>query len=139
MILTEMVNLQTKGQGDTLDITPQVVRIVAGSRIKNGSVNVFITGSTAAVTTMEFEPNLVKDLKEVWEELVPEHEEYHHDNTWGDHNGYAHIRASLMGPSLVVPLKDGELMLGTWQQIVVIDFDNRARDRQVLVQVMGEA
>ena len=138
MVINETINLQTEGHGATLEITPQVANILTKSGLKNGIVTVFVTGSTAGVTTIEFEPNLVKDFKETWEEIAPEHEEYHHDKTWGDNNGYAHVRASLLGASLVVPVKDGELTLGTWQQIVLVDFDNRARDRIVVVQAMGE-
>ncbi len=138
MIINETISLQTKGHGDTIDISPQVARILAKSKLKNGIVTVFVTGSTAGATTIEFEPNLVADFKEVWEDIAPESEVYHHDKTWGDNNGYAHVRASLLGPSLVVPFKDGELALGTWQQIIVVDFDNRARERQAVVQVMGE-
>ncbi len=138
MIVTETINLQTKGHTDILDITAQVAHIVTASKIKDGSTTVFITGSTAGVTTIEFEPNLVEDFKEAWNDIVAENREYHHDRTWGDNNGYAHIRASMLGSSLVIPIKDGELLLGTWQQIVVVDFDNRPRERQVVVQVMGE-
>ncbi len=138
MIVTETINLQTKGHTDILDITVQVAHIVTTSKIKDGSATVFITGSTAGVSTIEFEPNLVEDFKEAWNDVVPENQEYHHDRTWGDNNGYAHIRASMLGSSLVIPIKDGELLLGTWQQIVVVDFDNRPRERQVVVQVTGE-
>ena len=139
MILTEKIMLQTKGHGDTLDITSQVARVVAGSTVKNGLVTIFIIGSTAAITTIEFEPNLVRDFLGAWDNIAPENQDYHHDKAWGDNNGYAHIRASILGPSLMVPFKDGELMLGTWQQIVAVDFDNRPRERQVVIQIMGES
>ena len=138
MIINETMSLQTKGHGDTIDVTSKIAQLVSRSKLKNGVITIFVTGSTAGVTTIEFEPNLVEDFREVWEDIAPENEEYHHDNTWGDNNGYAHVRASLLGPSLVVPFKDGELELGTWQQVVVVDFDNRVRERHVVLQVMGE-
>ena len=138
MIINETISLQTKGHGDTVDITPHMSKLLIKSKVKNGIVTVFVTGSTAGITTIEFEPNLVEDFSEVWDDIAPESQNYHHDKTWGDNNGYAHVRASLLGPSLVVPFKDGELVLGTWQQVVVVDFDNRSRERQVAVQVMGE-
>jgi secondary thiamine-phosphate synthase enzyme len=138
MIASETLTIHTKGDGDTINVTTEVAGVVATSGIENGMVVVFVMGSTAGVTTIEYEPNLVNDLKEVWEKLIPRTEKYHHDQTWGDNNGYSHIRASLLGPSLAIPLKEGKLMLGTWQQIVLVDFDNRARKRIVAVQVIGE-
>ena len=138
MIIGRSIDLHTKGRGDTLDITGQIALILRESQLKDGIASVFVTGSTAGVTTIEFEPNLVQDFREAWEDIAPEGEVYRHDKTWGDANGYAHVRASLLGPSLVVPFKDGELLLGTWQQIVLVDFDNRTRKRQVIVQIMGE-
>jgi secondary thiamine-phosphate synthase enzyme len=138
MIINKTITLQTKGHGDTIDITAHVTRVLAASEVNNGSITIFVTGSTAGVTTMEYEPNLVEDFSKMWEEIAPGAGEYRRDKTWGDKNGYAHVRASLLGASLVVPFKAKALLLGTWQQIVVVDFDNRPRERQVAVQVMGE-
>lgn len=120
------------------DVTGQVQEIVGKSKIKNGSVIVFVMGSTAGVTTIEYEPNLVKDLQEFFEKIIPQDVKYYHNKTWGDNNGFSHLRASLLGPSLAVPVIDGKLQLGTWQQIIFVDFDNRPRKREILVQVAGE-
>jgi len=138
MIITDTIEIQTKGHGDVHDLTPRVAEVVTKSKLKDGIVTVFVTGSTAGVTTIEFEPNLVADFNEMWQKLAPEGVPYHHDNTWGDANGYAHVRASLLGASLVIPFKDGKLALGTWQQVVLVDFDERPRQRKVIVQIMGE-
>jgi secondary thiamine-phosphate synthase enzyme len=138
MIIGKTFEIQTAGHGDVKDITPQVADIVTHSELKNGTVTVFVTGSTAGITTIEFEPNLVLDFNEMFQKLAPEGVPYHHDGTWGDRNGYAHVRASLLGASLVVPFSDGRLNLGTWQQVVLVDFDERPRQRRVVVQVMGE-
>ena len=138
MIITDIIEIQTKGHGDVLNLTARVAEVVAQSKLKDGIITVFVTGSTAGITTIEFEPNLVADFNEMWQKITPEGVPYHHDNTWGDRNGYAHVRASLLGASLVVPFSDGKLVLGTWQQIVLVDFDERPRQRKVVVQVMGE-
>lgn len=138
MIITETLELQTKGHGDILDITHRVAEILTQSKLTDGIVTVFVAGSTAGITTIEYEPNLVTDFNEMWQKLAPEGVPYHHDNTWGDRNGYAHVRASLLGASLVVPFNDGKLMMGTWQQVALVDFDERPRLRRVVVQVMGE-
>jgi secondary thiamine-phosphate synthase enzyme len=138
MITTRRITLQTRGNGDTLDITPEVAREVAQADIMSGTVTVFIAGSTAGVTTVEYESGLVADLQGLWERIAPQGITYQHDRRWHDGNGHAHVRASLLGPSLVVPFENKSLMLGTWQQIIVIDFDNRARSRQVVLQIMGE-
>jgi secondary thiamine-phosphate synthase enzyme len=137
-VFSSEIHLSTEGWTDTRDITPQVRGEVKASKIQEGLVTVFVPGSTASVTTMEFEPNLVKDLKETAERWAPSSKRYHHDATWGDDNGFAHMRHTLMGPSLTVPLHKGELTLGTWQQIVLVDFDNRPRDRSVVVHILGE-
>lgn len=137
MIYFEIINLSSNGFCDVRDITEEVEEVVRKVKIKDGLVVVFVLGSTAGVTTMEFEPNLVRDLQEFFEKIIPRNASYHHDKTWGDNNGFSHLRASLLGPSLVVPVTDGKLQLGTWQQIVFIDFDNRPRNREILVQVMG--
>ncbi|RJO62478.1 MAG: YjbQ family protein [Dehalococcoidia bacterium] len=138
MIKTETLELQSKGHGDILDLTARVAEIVTQSKLKDGIVTVFVIGSTAAITTIEFEPNLVADFNEMWQKLAPEGVPYHHDNTWGDANGYAHVRASLLGASLVIPFNGGKLVLGTWQQVVLVDFDERPRRRKIVVQVMGK-
>ena len=138
MIVTERISLRTKGHCDIIDITPQVEQQIAKVKVDSGTVTVFVTGSTAGITTIEFEPGLLADLKEMWQRLVPENIPYAHDRAWGDGNGHSHIRASLLGASLVIPFSHKRLALGTWQQIVLVDFDNRPRSRQVVVQVMGE-
>ena len=138
MVLTETISLSTRGHCDIVDITPQVEQQLAKAKVDSGTVTVFVTGSTAGITTIEFEPGLLADLKEMWQRLVPENIPYAHDRAWGDGNGHSHIRASLMGASLVIPFSHKRLALGTWQQIVLVDFDNRPRSRQVVVQVMGE-
>jgi len=129
--------LKTSGRDDIHDITQQVQRQVSESGMKDGIACVFVSGSTAALTTVEFEPGLVKDLQEAMERLYPKGIEYEHHLRWGDGNGHSHVRASMLGPSLVVPFKGGELILGTWQQIVLMELDVRARSRDIVVQVIG--
>jgi len=138
MIYQDNLKISTRGFGDLIDITKQVADIVFGSGVKEGIVTVFVAGSTAGVTTIEYEAGAIKDFQEMMERLVPQDIDYHHNAKWGDGNGFSHIRASLLGPSLTVPIDDRELVLGTWQQIVVVDFDNRPRKREVIIQVMGE-
>ena len=137
-VITTQITLQTRGNGDIVDITSDVARAVASAEITSGTVTVFIAGSTAGVTTVEYEPGLVADLQEFWERLAPSDRDYHHNQSWGDGNGHSHVRASLLGASLVVPFKDKRLILGTWQQIIVVDFDNRLRSRQVILQLMRD-
>jgi secondary thiamine-phosphate synthase enzyme len=138
MTFSETISLNTKGFSDILDITHPVASIIDRSGIKNGLVTVFCPGSTGSVTTIEYEPGVLKDLQKAIEKIVPSNIPYDHDRRWGDGNGFSHVRAALMKPSLTVPLIKGRLALGTWQQIVFIDFDNRKRERNLLVQVMGE-
>ncbi len=138
MITTNEINLRTQGDTDIIDITAKVQKFVTDSAINNGTVTVFVAHSTVGITTIEFEPGLVADLQKVWENLVPENIPYDHDTHWGDGNGYAHVRASLMGASLTIPFTDRKLVIGVWQQIILVDFDNRPRNRTVIVQVMGE-
>jgi len=138
LVKAKRIKLSTKGRDDVIDVTGEVEGFVSELKVKNGLATVFISGSTGSVTTIEYEPGLVQDIKMIDEKLVPSGVPYAHDQTWGDANGYAHLRASIIGPSLTVPIVDGELTLGTWQQIVVIDHDNRARSREVIIQVMGE-
>lgn len=137
-VVTKNIKIGTKGKDDVKDITGQVTEIINGSKIKDGSVTVFVSGSTASVTTIEYEPGLVADIKGLGERIAPASDAYAHNETWGDGNGYSHIRASAIGPSLTVPFVAGKMTLGTWQQIVVIDHDIRARTRDIIVQVMGE-
>ena len=137
-VATGSIKISTKGNDDVVDITSKVAEIVSGSKIKSGLVNVFVSGSTASVTTIEYEPGLVRDVKALGERLAPSDEDYSHNDTWGDGNGHSHIKASVIGPSLTVPFTAGKMALGTWQQIVVIDHDTRARSRDIAVQVMGE-
>jgi len=138
MIFTDKITFSTKGFCDIIDITESVEKIIKKTKIKNGLVNIFIKGSTAAITTMEYESNLVKDMKELVERLIPQNKFYHHDQTRGDNNGFSHLRASLFSASLTIPLSNGQLELGTWQQIVLLDFDNRPRERQVVLKILGE-
>ncbi len=138
MIFSETISLSTKGFSDTLDITHHVEAVIGRSKIENGLVTVFCPGSTGSVTTIEYESGVLKDLQKAIEKIVPSNISYEHDKTWGDGNGFSHVRAALMKPSLTVPLIKSRLALGTWQQIVFIDFDNRKRQRNLLVQVMGE-
>jgi len=137
-IITEKLTLKTKGATDLIDITEEVSRVLKSSGLKEGSVTVFVVGSTAAIATFEYEPGLIKDMRELYDKLVPQRAAYHHDNTWGDANGFSHLRAALQGPSLTIPFSGGSLLLGTWQQVVLAEFDNRPRQRQVIVQVAGK-
>jgi secondary thiamine-phosphate synthase enzyme len=139
MTYADRVCVQTEGNTDVIDLTAEVTRIVGASRIRNGIVVVFVIGSTAGITTTEAEPGmLTHDLKAFFERIAPEGEYYKHEATWHDDNGHAHVRASALGPSLTVPLVDGGLTLGTWQQMVLLDFDTRGRRREVVVQIVGE-
>ena len=138
MVVTKKISLQSKGQCDIIDITPQVEQQIAETEIHNGTVTLFVSGSTAGISTIEFESGLVADFQSMWERIVPQNIPYDHDRRWGDGNGHSHVRASLLGASLVIPFNDKKLALGTWQQIVLVDFDNRPRSRQVIVQIMGE-
>lgn len=138
MVHTEFITLSTKGFGDTLDITAAVATAVSRSKVQTGIVCVAIPGSTAAITTIEFEPGAVADLKAALERLAPTNGDYQHNATWGDGNGYAHLRSALIGTSRSLPVMAGQLALGTWQQLVLLDFDNRPRQRQLIVTVVGE-
>lgn len=137
-IRTKRLVEKTQGFCDIIDITPKVAQEINDEQISRGLVSLFVSGSTAALTTVEYEPGLIKDLKEFFEKLVPSNRRYHHDDRWGDDNGFSHLRASLLGPSLQVPIANRRLALGTWQQIILVDFDNRPRTREVLLQIMGD-
>ena len=138
MTFSETILLSTKGFSDIIDITDRVDSVIGRSRVENGLVTVFCSGSTGAVTTIEYESGVLRDLQKAIEKIAPSNIPYEHDKRWGDGNGFSHVRAALMKPSLTLPLVKGRLALGTWQQIVFIDFDNRKRERNILVQVMGE-
>jgi len=137
-VSTHTHQVSTKGQGDAHDVTPAVARAVAQSGIRAGIATVFVVGSTAGVTTIEFEPGALEDLNAVFAKLAPRAGAYRHHLRWGDDNGSSHVRAALLGPSITVPFKDGELLLGTWQQIALIEFDTRPRSRELVVQIVGE-
>jgi secondary thiamine-phosphate synthase enzyme len=136
---THRLRVPTRGNAEIVDLTPQIRDRISDGRIVDGIATVFVVGSTGAVTTTEFEPGLVNtDFRALFERLAPEDGFYQHEETWHDDNGHSHVRASLVGPSLTVPLVDGRLTLGTWQQVVLMDFDTRSREREVIVQVLGE-
>ncbi len=132
------IQIKTKGNPQVVDITEEVRTVLVNTKLSEGVVTVFVVGSTAALTTIEYEPGAVKDLQEFYDKLIPRSKEYHHDATWGDANGFSHLRAALQGPSLAVPFEQGKLSLGTWQQIILAEFDTRPRERTVIVQVIGE-
>lgn len=138
MIKTHVIKVKTQGFTDIIDITREVEQGVDASGVANGIVTVFVAGSTAGITTIEFESGAVSDLQTAIERQAPRDLPYAHDARWGDGNGFSHVRAALMGACLTVPFNDRRLQLGTWQQIILCDFDNRPRDREVLVQIMGE-
>ena len=138
MIITKHLSVETRGNTDVIDITAGCKDIVRDSGLKKGIVTVFNPGSTGGLTTIEYEPNLVKDLRNALEEFAPSDKVYEHNKTWHDDNGSSHVRSSIVGPSITVPFINSELTLGTWQQIVFCDFDTRPRKRQLIVQVMGE-
>jgi len=137
-IFTKEIIIPTEGNCDIKNITDDVLQIVTASKLQEGSCTVFSIGSTASITTIEYEPGLIKDIPKVLEKLIPAFSKYHHNDTWGDNNGHSHIRSAIIGTSFSVPFIKGELLLGTWQQIVLIDFDNKKRTRRVAVQIIGE-
>lgn len=137
-IKTLSISLRTQGNADVHDITDQVAGNVQQSGLKDGIVTIFCSSSTSALTTIEYESGAVSDLRRLFEEIVPQQREYAHNERWHDGNGHSHVRAALLGPSLTVPFVDGQLSLGTWQQIIYVDFDNRPRQRKLVVQLIGE-
>ena len=139
IIHTAKLTEKTRGHCDIIDITNKVKDEIERQKIRRGLAMLFVSGSTASLTTIEYESGVLKDLKELLEKLIPSDRKYHHDDRWGDDNGYSHLRASLLGPSLQVPIDDGRMLLGTWQQIVLLDFDNRPRTREIVVQIMGDS
>ena len=136
-IASSELEFKTTGQTDIIDISREVEERVLQSGIQDGTIVLFISGSTAALTTIEFESGVVNDLRKAIERLAPKDIPYEHDTRWGDGNGYSHVRAAILGPSLIIPIRGGKLLLGTWQQIVLLDFDNRPRRRRVAAQIMG--
>ena len=132
------ISIKTTAKTDILDLTPQVTEVMKRSNLQNGTVTLFIPGSTAALTTIEYEEGIINDLKKAIERMAPEDLYYEHNERWGDGNGYSHVRSALVGPSLHIPMIDGKLTLGTWQQIVLLDFDNRPRKRKIIMQMFGE-
>lgn len=137
-ILTETLKKKTKGMGDVINLTDEVNRLIQEADLGEGQATVFVVGSTAGITTIEFEPGIVKDMTRIFERLAPSTEAYHHHETWGDHNGSSHARAAIQGPSVVIPFIDRELCLGQWQQVVLMEFDDRPRDRKIVVQLIGK-
>ena len=138
-VTTTVHHLEMSGQGDTRDLTTLVAGMITGSGLTAGLATVSVVGSTAGVTTLEFEPGVVADLDAVWEALAPRRGEYQHHRRWGDDNGSSHVRAAMLGPSISLPFHEGQLCVGTWQQIVLIEFDTRPRRREIVVQLIGEA
>ncbi len=137
-VITRTLTVETRGNCHVIDITQDVTRELDSSGLSNGIVTVFIAGSTAGVTTIEYEDGLINDFKNAWERNIPRDIPYQHDKRWGDGNGYSHVRASMQGPSLTIPFANKKLVLGTWQQIVIVDFDNRSRSRKIVIQFLGE-
>ena len=137
-VITKTIQVKSVGEGDVINLTEQTSRIVEESKIVNGIVTVFVSGSTAAVTTIEYEPGLKHDFPAMLSRVAPSNIGYEHDNTWHDGNGHSHVRASLVGPSLSIPFVNGNLLLGTWQQIVLLEMDTRSRRRNIVVQMMGD-
>ena len=137
-VITKTIEINSKGENDMVDITDQTLKAILESRLENGIVTIFVSGSTAAVTTMEYEPGLRTDFPMMLNRIIPKDIKYKHDETWHDGNGHSHVRASLIGPSLTVPFKDRNLILGTWQQIVFCELDTRSRERRITLQIIGE-
>ncbi len=138
MVTTKSIKLETKGLTYIINITERAIEAVATSKLSKGVATLFVPGSTASLTTVEYEPGLVKDLKDFFEKIIPQSGKYEHNERWHDGNGYSHVRSSLLGQSISVPFDKGKLLLGTWQQIILIDFDNRPRTREIIVQIIGD-
>jgi secondary thiamine-phosphate synthase enzyme len=137
-VITKTIEIKSKGENDMVDITDLTLKAIFESKLENGIVTIFISGSTAAITTIEYEPGLRSDFPMMLNRIVPKDIKYKHDETWHDGNGHSHVRASLIGPSLTVPFKDRNLILGTWQQIVLLELDTRSRQRRIILQIIGE-
>jgi len=138
MVETKIIEFETRGDGDIIDLTPRLKSAIHEAKVVSGVVTVFVPGSTAGLTTIEYEPGLLQDVPQLMERLVPSDRSYQHDETWHDGNGFSHLRSALIGPNVTVPFVNRELLLGTWQQVVLLDFDNRPRSRRVIFQIMGD-
>jgi secondary thiamine-phosphate synthase enzyme len=137
-VVNDSLGIETRGDNDMIDLTDRLSLLLQKQKMTRGSMLVFVSGSTAALTTIEYEPGLKKDFTLLMERIVPRNARYYHEETWNDGNGHSHVRASLLSPSLTIPFGEGKLLLGTWQQVVLIDFDNRPRSRSLVVQFTGE-
>jgi secondary thiamine-phosphate synthase enzyme len=137
-VITKAIKINSKGENDMVDITDQTLKAIQESKLKDGIVTVFVSGSTGAITTIEYEPGLRNDFPKMLNRIIPQNIEYEHDKTWHDENGHSHVRASLIGPGLTIPFKDGNLILRTWQQIVFFELDTRSRERRITIQIIGE-
>ena len=137
-VITKIVQLRSSKENDIIDLTEQTSEALKESKLENGLVTVFVSGSTAAITTIEYEPGLRHDFPKMLSRIVPKDVQYHHDDTWHDGNGHSHVRASLIGPSLSIPFSNGQLNLGTWRQIVMLEMDTRQRERLITLQILGE-
>lgn len=134
----QFIEFNTRGNNDIIDLTHHLKTLIKETTMSNGCVLLFVPGATGALSTIEYEPGLIKDLPELMEKMIPEKKYYHHNETWHDGNGHSHLRATLVGPSLTIPIQDRELILGTWQQVVFLEFDNKPHRRKIAVQIMGE-
>ena len=137
-IINDTVRVDTRGNSDLIDITERLTMLLSRHKLRTGHMLIFVVGSTAGLTTIEFEPGLKQDFAAMMERIGPRAAHYHHEETWNDGNGHSHVRASLLGPSLTIPFGEGRLLLGTWQQVVLVDFDTRPRNRAIAVQLLGE-
>lgn len=137
-VVSKSIQIRSKGENDMMDLTDQISEFVRNSGIPNGIVTIFVSGSTGSITTIEFEPGLIKDFPEMLSRIAPKTIDYGHEKMWHDGNGHSHVKASLVGPSLTVPFSNGEMILGTWQQIVFLEFDIRGRTRNLVLQIIGE-
>ena len=137
-VISETIPVNTQGNADIHDITNQITKVVSKSGLMDGTVTIFCPSSTSALTTIEYESGAISDLKRLFDEIIPVNREYAHNERWHDGNGHSHVRAALLGPSLVIPFVDGKLTLGVWQQVIYVDFDNRPRQRELVVQLIGE-
>lgn len=138
MVKTGSIQLSTRGNADVKDITAEIARVVSASELKNGIVTIFCPSATSALTTIEYESGCVSDLRRLFDEIIPQNREYAHNARWHDGNGHSHVRAALLGPSLTIPFVEGSLTLGTWQQVIHVDFDVRSRHRELVLQIIGE-
>jgi len=138
MIELKYIQFKTNGKNDMINITEELKNLVLDSSISSGNILIFVPGATGALSSIEYEPGLIKDFPELMERLIPMQQQYHHNETWQDGNGHSHLRATLIGPSLSVPFENNELILGTWQQIIFLEFDNKPHNRKIVVQLMGE-